>query len=509
MATDKPDKTHADIIAKLKSAKRKGVPIAAINTPDQPALVRLLTDALNGKTAVFAWDFCRGLHAANDAAVKALADLGMGDQLAETRLNPMGPIMALEYAQRLPAGAVLFYFNAQRFIQDAGVCQGLMNLRDDFKSSQTMIVLVGTGIKLPAEISSDVIQWNDPLPADDRLLAIVGEQVSAVDEKQFASKPTPAQMKQAAIALRGTSAFGAEQLAAMALNPQGIDQDTLHTQAKAVIEQTAGLSYERGGETFDDIRGLAFAQEFGTRLFKGPKPPAIVVRVEELEKSMAGSKGDLSGVSGDALQVLLTSMEDNNFSGLLAYGLPGSGKTLFAKAMANTFGAKALRLDLNACRGSLVGQSEQMVRRAMEVIATIGGNNVFLVASCNRLEAIPPELQRRFRAGVWFFDLPGTEERRSMWQMYRRKYSIPADEPEFDEPDLSGADVRNTCEIAYSLRCTLAEARRFIVPLKSQSPQGIVDSRTQAQGRFTCANFGGTYQLPDRRPKASGRKVQV
>lgn len=511
--------TKQDLIPKLKAARNVGTPIAAINTPDQPGLVATMAEALNGGTPVLAWDFVRGLHAKNDAGVTALTRIS---NLEETRLNPLAPTLGLEHARQLPDGAVLFFFNAQRFVQDAGVVQGMMNLRDEFKGNGRMLVLVGAAINLPPEIASDVIHWTEPLPDDEKLAGIVAEQVGTAvanfeDKKQPAKAKqlreavTPEVSRQAAVALRGCSAFGAEQLAAMSLRPAGIEMDDLHTQAKALIEQTNGLTFERGSETFSDICGLDCAKEFGTRLFRGPERPAVVVRVEELEKSMAGAKGDLSGVSGDALQVLLTSMEDNGFSGLLAYGCPGSGKSLFAKAMANTFGAKALRFDMNACRGSLVGQSEQMIRKAMQVIATIGGGNVFIVASCNRLESIPPELQRRFLSGVWFFDLPTAEGRKAMWKMYRTKYKVSADEPDCDEDDLTGADIRNVCKQAYTLGCSLAEARRFIVPLKSQSPQGIKDARTLAEGRFTCANFGGTYQSAEKRmvSRVAGRKVNV
>lgn len=516
MATNQ---THADLIAKLQAAKRRGVPIAAINTPDQPALIKLLTEALNGKTPVLEWDFVRGIHANNEAGIKAMADLGGEESIRDTQLSPLAPIMALSYALRMPSNAVLFYYNAQRFVQDAGVCQGLMNLRDEFKHSQRMIVLVGSQITLPPEIMNDVVQFTDPLPSDERLLEIVGEQVTAAVQnfeesnqsgaaKKLRESITPDVMKKAAVALRSCSAFGAEQLTALSLRPGGIEIDDLHTQAKAMIETTPGLTFERGSETFNDICGLNTAREFGQRLFAGPEAPAVVLRVEELEKSMAGAKGDLSGVSGDALQVLLTSMEDNGFNGMLAYGCAGSGKSLFAKAMANTFGAKALRFDMNACRGSLVGQSETMIRKAMQVISALGGRNVFIVASCNKLEAIPPELQRRFLSGVWFFDLPTEEGRKAMWKMYRAKYKIAADEPDCDEPELTGADIRNICKQAYSLSCSLAEARRYIVPLKSQSPQSIADARAMAEGRFTCASRGGVYSRAKIEAK-QGRKVQV
>lgn len=494
-----------DLVPKIQAAQRAGVPIAAVNTFDQPATCSLLAKALNGKRPVLAWDFVRGVYGKNEDGVSELARLGGDTVQQETALNPL---KVLDIARQLKAGSVLFYLNANRYLADGAVCQALMNLRDEFKADQSMVVLLGLGITLPPEIATDVVQWTEPLPDDDKLLEIVTEQVDSASE-QFSKKPSKDHVSKAAQALRGCSAFGAEQLAAMSLRKDGIDMDTLHTQAKAIIEQTPGLTFERGKETFEDIGGLDFAKEFGRRMFSGPKAPAVIVRVEELEKAMAGSKGDLSGTSGDALQVLLSSMEDNGWSGLLAYGTPGAGKSLFAKSLANTYGAKAVTFDINSCKGSLVGQSEQQIRRAMQVIHTIGGANVFFVASCNAMDTLPAALQRRFRSGVWFFDTPSAKERLDIWNLNLKKFGI-TDENIPDEDDLTGADIRNIVEQAYTLNCSLAEARRYVVPLKVQAPADIEAGRKMAKGRFLDAAHGGVYGAAQSAPKqATGRKVQV
>jgi hypothetical protein len=493
---------HDELLRRLDRARRAGTPLVAINTPDQPAtataIAKWLSEQEPADDPIFTWDFVRGGQAANTAAAKDGGVLGNSEE---------NPIAVLRQAIAMPHRAMLLYYNAQRFVQDAGVCQGLMNLRDEFKASDRMVILLGTGINLPGEIASDVIVLSEPLPDDARLLHIVSAQVNNAGE-QFTKKPTPDMMKRAATALRGTSAFGAEQLSAMSLRADGIDIETLSIQAKALIEQTPGLTFERGKETFKDIGGLDFIKEFGTRMFKGPKAPAVVVRVEELEKAMAGARGDLSGTSGDALQVLLSELEDNNWTGLLAYGVPGAGKSLFAKALANTFQAKAIRFDINACKGSLVGQSERQIRQAMQVIRTIGGDRVFFIGSCNRLESIPPELQRRFRAGTWFFDLPEAAERQAIWDINRKRFSIPPEEKQEDEVDLSGADIRNICENAYVLQSSLTEARKYVVPIKQQSKGEIEASRALAAGRFTDAARGGVYDR-SRQAKASERKVKV
>ena len=51
--------------------------------------------------------------------------------------------------------------------------------------------------------------------------------------------------------------------------------------------------------------------------------------------------------------------------GVLIIGMPGCGKSLIAKAIANEFGVSLLRLDVSRLMGQYVGQSEENLRRAL------------------------------------------------------------------------------------------------------------------------------------------------
>ena len=48
-------------------------------------------------------------------------------------------------------------------------------------------------------------------------------------------------------------------------------------------------------------------------------------------------------------------------------GVPGSGKSAFAKALGNETGRPTLVLDVGALYGSLVGMTEQNVRQALRI----------------------------------------------------------------------------------------------------------------------------------------------
>ena len=496
------------LIDKLKAARRAAVPIVAITTPDPAATQQQICGELTGDQDIpkLSWDLVRGYHALNkEGAVALTTDMGAEEQAAEG-----DPVEALKLALQLPESAILVFLNGQRFIKDAAVMQAVWNLRDEFKRDARTLVLLGPDFELPPELQTDVVEFDEPLPDEARLRDIVsGIFGHAEDQLQF--EITPELVGSVAASLKGCSAFAAEQLVAMALRKDRVDVEHLNTQARKLIEQTPGLTFERGEETFADIGGLDFAKEFGKRIFAGPRRPDVVVRIEELEKAMAGSTGgDLSGTSSDALQVLLSALEDNNWNGLLAAGPAGGGKSLYAKSLANTHGAKAIRFDINATKGSLVGESSRKIRAAMKVLHTIGGERVFFVASVNRLDSVPPELQRRFRAGTWFFDIPTADEAKEIWKINRARYGIDAKDTEPKLADLTGADIRNICEMSFALSCPLKEALDYVVPLKTQSPGSIKEARDYADGRFISAANGGVYKRSKAGTlKANARTVRI
>jgi hypothetical protein len=504
------DTTQAqnELIRQIKAARRVSAPLFAVTTPDQQAVERLICEHLNNETVPkVSWDLVRGLRPRNPRGMEVLQALGE-DRVQQTAQDP---VRFLILCHELPESTIVFFHSANRFLEDASVMQALLNLRDEFKGDRRSMLLLGPSMRLPAELIGSVVEVDDPLPDDSRLCEIVRAQVDAVDSDQLEFEATPELIAHTAQMLKGTMAFGAEQSAAMSLRKGGFDTDLLNVAAKRLIEQTVGLTFERGGETFEDVGGLEFAKEFGHRLAAGPERPTVVVRLEELEKALSGATGgDLSGTSADALQVLLSEMEDNGWSGILAYGAPGAGKSLYSKSLANTIGAKALRFDPNATKGSLVGQSEANIRAAMKTLRTIGGSRVFFIASVNRLESLPPELQRRFRCGVWFFDLPTAQERERIWEIARAKYGIDPDQTAPDSEDLTGADIRNICETAHRLGCTLTAALEYVVPLKVQSPDAIREARGKAKDRFIDASRGGVYKPPaERKTSRAKRHVEL
>jgi MoxR-like ATPase len=148
--------------------------------------------------------------------------------------------------------------------------------------------------------------------------------------------------------------------------------------------------------------------------------------------------------------------------GVLLLGVQGSGKSLCAKAIATAWGRPLLRMDAGALYDRYIGESERRLRDALrqaEAMAPIilwideiekafasaashstdGGlskrmfatlltwmqehrEEVFLVATANDIEALPPELLRKGRFDeIFFVDLPGPEARRAILDIHLRR----------------------------------------------------------------------------------------
>jgi SpoVK/Ycf46/Vps4 family AAA+-type ATPase len=179
---------------------------------------------------------------------------------------------------------------------------------------------------------------------------------------------------------------------------------------------------------------------------------------------------------------------------------------LFSKSVANTFGVPCIQLDVNAAKGGLVGESEANIRAAVDVIKAIGGRNVFAVASCNKAETIPAALRRRFRYGSWFFDAPNREEQKEIWTILKRRWEIPAEDPEPDE-DLTGADVEAICDLAWRSGKPLEFVRQFQNPSTKSAPETIKAARANAMGKFLSATYPGIYQGPGGEKKSSKERT--
>jgi AAA+ superfamily predicted ATPase len=148
--------------------------------------------------------------------------------------------------------------------------------------------------------------------------------------------------------------------------------------------------------------------------------------------------------------------------GILLVGVPGCGKSLTAKCVAAEWKQPLLKLDIGKVFQAEVGSSENNIRQAIATAEAVapcvlwideiekglstgggekdGGTNsrvfstiltwmqektkpVFVVATANNIQSLPPELLRKGRFDdIFFIDLPTKDERKNIFKIHLNKY---------------------------------------------------------------------------------------
>lgn len=486
------------LLAAFKAARKVSTPLVAIATPDPAATIDTLQSGFEENAPpLVQWDIVRGLTALNPPAQSVLAGLG-----SDISVMTQNPVEALSVSTRLPERTMVFVHNAHRYVEQPAVAQAIWNLRDLFKSNKRTLILLCPGMTLPAELAQDVLTLVEDLPGTSELESILRAQYAYAQEAVSLPELSEEVVRKALDATIGLAAFPAEQAIAMSISPEGLDVAGLWERKRQMIAQTPGLTVWRGGETFADIGGVENAKTFLTRLVHGKEPPRAVVFIDEIEKALAGSSSDSSGVSQAFLGTLLSWMQDNEAQGCLFLGPPGAAKSAVAKAVGNTAQIPTISFDLSGMKSSLVGESEGRLRAALGVVQAVSQGRALFLATCNSLQALVPEIRRRFKEATLFFDLPDADERRAIWNIYLQKFNLPEfsryreafssqDFP--DDTGWTGAEIRQCCELAYRLDCSLTEAAAYIVPISKSAADQIETLRTQAHGRFLSASSTGLY----------------
>jgi len=495
------------LISQIKKCRNSGVPLIAVETAD-PAEVAALVKDLVKEDPVLIWDCVRGIRAMNPQA-ESIEDAlnnppdpdGNPMPKRDPALATANPMEALRALINLTEKATCVMQGAPIFLTDAACRQAVWNLRDTLKVLGACIVMaVPLGYKLTNDIAGDVMLLTQELPTREELQAMISQIMTGAG----LPAATGTVMERATDSLSGLAMFPAESAISISLSKSGIDMDGLWERKRRAIEATKGMSVSRSGESFDDIMGYTNVKDFMKKAYR--KARAIIF-IDEIEKSIDSGQGDLTGINRDFLSVLLREMEDNKYPGSSFVGPPGSGKTVCARAVGNHFGIPTMAFDFGAMKGGIVGDSETNVRSVFQTAKAVSQGQAYVIATCNGMATLPPELKRRFKLGTFFFDLPNDDELEMIGNLWIKKYDL---NPKQKRPSFSGwtgAEVRNCCEIAQLMEVPLIEAATFVVPVSQSSPEQIEKLRRESSGKYISASYPGAYQYKVNAPTV--RKVSV
>jgi len=306
-----------------------------------------------------------------------------------------------------------------------------------------------------------------------------------------------------------------------------------------VEDEDAVVKAGRGLTLFEFVNAIALSlvesvEEDGIRKIK----PSTVLKMKEQMVARSSTlqvfhPDNLDEIKGleIARSFIKKAIETKMGKGVLLVGVPGTGKSLLAKTVGKEMGLPTIILEFANMFGSLVGESEQRLRDALKVVEAMspcvlmvdeiekglagtqnsrsdGGTGVrllgmflkwlndrkegevFVIATANDIEVLPPEFVRAERWDTMFFvDVPAEDELRELFSYYCSKYGVKPPKDYSLYKGYTGAEVKQLCKVAKMFGKSVDEVRDFVKPVVKTQAEKIEKLREWAEGRCVPASL--------------------
>jgi len=482
-----------------------GHPAVSVITTEEAELVALVHDYCRQRgDYLWQWDVLEGIT----------CPLNPGRDPVNDTTNPAAALYSLA---RKELASIALLLDLAPHLSDPHALRGLRQLFESARLAGGHVILCDGSDALPPIIKAHVIPFELSLPSHHDIEQTVRQALRDIHRH----KPIKVELtnRQYQLIIKNLSGLTRRQIKQVVrevvVEDQRFDADDINhllASKRRMMSQSGVLEYIESPVALDDIGGL--------RRLKG--------WLKQRERSFEPAATEF-GLSPPR--------------GVLMLGVQGAGKSLCAKAIATAWSRPLLRMDPGALYDRYVGESERRLRDALrhaEAVAPVvlwideiekafasaaahstdGGLSqrmfgslltwmqdhqapVFLVATANNIDALPPELLRKGRFDeVFFVDLPCAEARRQIFQIHlRRRRQNPA---KFDlnalvdaSEGFSGAEIEqavlNGLHTAFASSSDLTtqmilQAARESPPLSATMAEKTERLRAWADGRCVSAD---------------------
>lgn len=349
------------------------------------------------------------------------------------------PEAALEFIDKSSDNAIFILKDFHPFLKEdmISVIRRLRDLSIRLKRSYKTIIIISPILQIPPELEKEISVLDFPLPTLQEVSELFKNMIRSVEaSRKVAINATPDLMERAVKAALGLTENEAENVFAKALVSSASfderDIPLIISEKKQIIRKTGLLEYFDLSETIKNVGGLE-------NLKKWLEERSYAFSERAREYGLPQPKG------------------------LLLLGVQGCGKSLVSKSVASLWQLPLLRLDVGQLFNSYIGASEANMRKAIKISESIApvvlwldevekgfggvtgsGNSdsgttarvfatfltwlqektspVFVVATANNIDNLPPELVRKGRFDdIFFVDLPSVSEREEIFRIHLRK----------------------------------------------------------------------------------------
>lgn len=453
-----------DCAKELDLLIRARYPIIYLRTSEESRAFNLIANIAKAqKKNLVSWSSTEGLN---------LRENYQGGELKNSDALRQ-PLAALEIMLQDSGRTIYVMKNIYAHLDDRMVIRKMRDLYEAIKRSYKTIVILAPVKRIPEDLEKAVYFVEMPLPDVLMHKKLLKEIVHTVRKDNRIKIELPeSRFDSMANAALGLTLEEAERVFFKAIirDAKLAHEDVrfVRDEKRQIVEKSGLLEYYETDEDLSSLGGLDLLKIWLNRRTRAFEPAAR-------EFGLPAPKG------------------------LLLLGIQGCGKSLAAKAVAGSWQFPLLRLDLSRIFGSLMGSSEDNMRRALhmaesvspavlwvdEIEKTFSGiessgrsdagttarvfgsfltwlqdkeATVFCVATANSVDHLPPELLRKGRFDeIFFIDLPKPEERLDIFRIHITKRR--RDPGKFDLKELAArADGYSGAEIEQAIISALYDA---------------------------------------------------
>ncbi len=507
-------------MSELEVLVRARYPLLYVMSWEEQRLVRhVLQIASRLGKKVYEWSITTGLIPA-----------GTSVQLKKSKnADTQDPLVALDKVIEDTEPALYVFKDFHPFLKcsNMAIIRRLRDVAASMQNTYKTIIIVSPMFELPPDLEKDLTVVDFGLPREPEFSNLLTRIIEEVKENpKLNVQIAPKTRERIVHALLGLTLSEAENVLAKSLvTHRGLGEKSLsviHSEKQQIIRKSGLLEYYKATENMNYVGGLDSLKSW------------------LLKRSIA--------FSDRARRFGLPAPK-----GILLLGVQGCGKSLMAKTVSNTWQLPLLRFDVGRVFGSLVGSSEQNIRRAMQVAESVapvvlwideidkafrasrgsassdGGTSarvfgtfltwlsekqdpVFVVATANDVTMLPPELLRKGRFDeIFFVDLPTAAERREIFRIHLARRRLDAAAFDLDalaqaSLGYSGAEIEESIVSAlfdafyHRSKLTtlgLVESIRQAVPLSKTMSEDVDGLRQWAEARARPATTPAPMAVPD------------
>jgi SpoVK/Ycf46/Vps4 family AAA+-type ATPase len=320
------------------------------------------------------------------------------------------------------------------FMKDPGVVRALRDLANSLRTTYTSVVLLCPRMVLPDELEKDLTVVDFPLPSREELQYFFDQLAGDIADNPALRFEDNEETRQRLMdAAAGLTMNEVENVFAKILVRHGkltaAEVPEVYHEKHQIIRKSGLMEYIDPAETIEVVGGLRTLKEWLRKRRRAFHP-----------------KARLFGLPVP--------------KGVLFLGVQGCGKSLCAKAVSRFWQMPLLRLDMGALFEAQVGASEENIRQTIRIAESVApaivwideidkgfsglgrgadadagtasrvfgtfltwlqekSAPVFVIATANNVEVLPPELLRQGRFDeIFFVDLPALEERREIFAIH-------------------------------------------------------------------------------------------